>query len=62
MAEIVAYGVVEHSEDVACGGSIVLVKAQKEWQTHRFCTNFCHINTVSIQHIYLLPSIPEIVD
>ena len=62
MAELVACGVIEGSEDIACMGGAVLVESQKEGQDYRFGTTFCHTNAVSTQHIYLLLSTPEIMD
>ena len=43
-------------------GAVILAEGQKERQEYRFCADLCYINTVSTQHVYPLPSIPEIVD
>ena len=40
MAELVACGVVEYSEDVSCAGGIILVEGQEEGQVEKFCIYF----------------------
>ena len=43
-------------------GGAILAEGQKEGWEYRFCTDLCYVNTVSTQRVYLLPSIPQIVD
>ena len=62
IAELVNCRVIEHSEDIACEDSAILVEGQKEGQVYRFCISFSYINAVFTKHVYLLPSILEILD
>ena len=61
MDKLVACGVIESSEDVACIGSAVLVEGQEKGQVYRFFTDHCHKHAVSTQHVYLQHSILGIV-
>ena len=62
MAKLVACSVVEQSEVVVCAGGAVLGENLKEGHVYSYYTNFCHLNAVSTQHAYPLPSIWEIKD
>ena len=62
MAKLLAYSIVKHSKNVVFVGILVLVEGQKEGQAYRFCKDLCHFKAVSIQLVYPLPNILEIVD
>ena len=62
MQEMYDNDVLEQNDNVVCAGGVVLVKGQKKGTYYCFCTEFCKIDAVLQQKVYLLPDIPQLID